>query len=80
MTSNNGRSHRRQTSTDVADSVEFAQLLDPIRTKLHPGHTSRVTVADPIPQPKPVSRFVAADASLDDDRLPVYVKSRGSRR
>lgn len=71
--SSTSRSHRRQTSSALADSVEFAELLDPIRPH-------EVKVAEPIPQPKPVSRFAAADASLDDDRLPVYTKLRGSRR
>ena len=73
MLSNNGRSHGRHASSALADSVEFAGLLDPIR----PIGTE---VAEPIPQPKPVSRFAAADAGLDDDRLPVYTKLRGPRR
>ena len=73
MTTTNGRSHRRNTSSALAESVEFAQLLDPIRAK-------GVAIAEPTPQPKPVSRFAVADASLDDDRLPVFTKPRGSRR
>jgi hypothetical protein len=68
---NNGRSHRRHATATLADSVEFAELLDPIRP-------NGMKVAEP--QPKPVSRFAAADAGLDDDRLPVYTKPRGSRR
>ncbi|MEP7114917.1 MAG: hypothetical protein ABI862_16750 [Ilumatobacteraceae bacterium] len=81
MTSNNGRSHGRHASTAARNSIEFAQLLDPIRSKTNAirSNAATVTVADPIPQPKPASRFAAADASLDDDRLPVYTKPRGSR-
>jgi len=89
------RQHVRRhiADTDVGQSVEFASLLDPIRTRPDAADVVHAPEAIEVPDPLPegevdrviepavevvaVSRF--ADIGIDDDRLPMHAAAKRFR-
>ena len=84
MIGRDSRSHRRRESSECADAIEFAELLDPIAVPAASAlpaadadvmeRPDEVPAGDVVVEAAMVSRFAAA--GIDDDRLPAGVAKR----